>query len=161
MLLMILSFSFKFVFSALCPVCWCCVKPNKILWNNLGPIFFNAFMFKPELLDLGIPHFIRMPLWIHRPSPNIRGSVPNRAAPKKAEPNRYRGSKPSGNTPDDRRGRYAPPGRAGDRGRDQKGGKDKKKVCDLASFKHTFYLVTVQLQLVLFTTVGTPCEHWS
>ncbi|XP_045195303.1 katanin p60 ATPase-containing subunit A1-like isoform X1 [Mercenaria mercenaria] len=63
----------------------------------------------------------------NRPSPNIRGGV-QRPAPKKYEPsNRYR-SKPSGNTPDDRRGRYGGGGGGGrpaDRGRDNKG-KEKK-----------------------------------
>ena len=61
-----------------------------------------------------------------RPSPAYMRGGPQRAAPKKADPGRYR-SKPNSNTPDDRRGRPAP-GRPGqDRGRDNRG-KDRKKV---------------------------------
>ena len=57
----------------------------------------------------------------------MRGG-PQRAAPKKADPGRYR-SKPNSNTPDDRRGRPAPGRGPGpqDRNRDNRG-KDRKKV---------------------------------
>lgn len=51
--------------------------------------------------------------WEHfRPSPNIRGNIPNRAAPKKPEPSKYRSnSKPSGSTPQG--GNYGQQGRGG------------------------------------------------
>ena len=55
----------------------------------------------------------------------MRGG-PQRAAPKKADPSRYR-SKPSSSTPDDRRGGRPTPGRVPDRGRDNRG-KERKKV---------------------------------
>lgn len=71
-----------------------------------------------------------MSSYYSRPSHNAR-NAPQRAAPRKYEPpsNRNR-AKPSGSTPDDRRGRYGGGGgsnRPSDRGgRDR--GKDKKKV---------------------------------
>ena len=62
----------------------------------------------------------------NRPSPQYMRGGPQRAAPKKADPGRYR-SKPNSYTPDDRRGGRAAPGRGPDRGRDNRG-KDRKKV---------------------------------
>ncbi|KAL4236817.1 Katanin p60 ATPase-containing subunit A1 [Mactra antiquata] len=69
------------------------------------------------------------PTPVENSRPNHR-APPQRAAPRKYEPPSSRNrAKPSGGTPDDRRGRYGGggPSRPSDRGGKDRGGKDKKK----------------------------------
>lgn len=94
-----------------------------------------------------------------KPSPAYMRGGPQRAAPKKADPGRYR-SKPNSNTPDDRRGRPAP-GRPGqDRGRDNRGKDRKKEEDDEKKFDPTGYDKGLVENLERDIVQRNPNVHW-
>ncbi|KAH3726146.1 katanin p60 ATPase-containing subunit A1-like isoform X2 [Dreissena polymorpha] len=99
----------------------------------------------------------------NRPSPNIRGNIPNKAAPKKSEPSKYR-SKPSGSTPQGgnygQQGQQGRGGRPGDRRADPSKPK-KKEEGDEKKFEPSGHDKDLVENLERDIVQKNPNVHWN